>query len=360
MTAELIVRTAGPAGRLTLNRPEALNAVTMPMVRAMRAALDAWRNDERIAHVVLDAAPGKAFAAGGDLKSLYDSRPGGPAEDAAFHRTFWREEYELISAIHSYPKPFISLIDGIVMGGGVGVAVHGSHAVVTERAVVAMPECGIGLIPDVGGTYLLSRPTLVGEASEARRRAIGLFLGLTGQRMSAASAIAEGFATHHVASERLSGLLAALEAPGTTAGQALADFSSQPAGPPHAGLPLERIADAFSLPDVPTIIAHLERAGDAWSRTTLATLAEKSPLSLVVAHRAFAEGSLHRHLDRNLEMEYRLVSRCYEVGDFLEGIRAQVIDKDRRPRWLHRSPADIPDDLVDFMFSSLDTDDLML
>src|SRR3954447_26076505 len=267
-TTEIICETQGAAGLVTLNRPQALNALTLDMVRALRRALDAWADDPRITRVVMTGAGERAFCAGGDIRRLYDLGRAGRQDEAL---GFWREEYALNVRIMRYPKPYVALIDGIVMGGGVGVSLHGSHRAASDRYVFAMPEVGIGFFPDVGATYAL--PRLPGR--------MGLYLALTGERARAADALALGLATHAIPSAALAGLRAAL-IDGAPVDAVLAAAAREPGG---AGLQEQRdtIDACFAAESVEAVLARLGAAGSDFASKTAATIRSKSPTSLRIA-----------------------------------------------------------------------------
>ena len=313
---DILFEQSGKAGVITLNRPKALNALTMGMVEEMIAALERWAGDDAVRHVIIRANGGKAFCAGGDIRALYDW---GRAKDPRFF-AFFRAEYMLNALIKRFPKPYVALIDGITMGGGVGVSVHGSHRVASERLVFAMPETGIGFFPDVGGTYFL--PRLPGQA--------GMYFGLTGDRARTGDACYAGIATHHVPGDRFGQLADALTQAGS-ADECLTDFVAEP----EPGVLKDRQADIdrhFGLDSVEAILASLEADPSDWARKTVATLRGKSPTSLKVAFRQLREGR-KRDFEDCMRLEYRIVHGVAGGHDFYEGIRAAVIDKDGTPRW---------------------------
>ena len=308
----LIARRQGRIGRITLNRPKALNALDLSMVRAIAAAVGPWRDDPSIHAVVLEASEGRAFCAGGDIRAL---RADVIAGDHAGVERFFAEEYALNLVIGRFPKPWISLIDGLCMGGGIGLSVHGTARVATENAVFAMPETAIGMFPDVGATYAL--PRLRGNW--------GLVLALTGQRVTAADALWLGLATHYVPAAALAGLAdrIAEDGPACLAMAALA--------PPPSALAGQDIS-AFDEPGVPAIMAALEAAGTEWSRATLATLYAASPTALLATY-AIVRAGAHRTLEQCLQAELALTRHITRHPDLAEGVRAMVVDKDRAPRW---------------------------
>jgi enoyl-CoA hydratase/carnithine racemase len=315
MNEDILIRVEGRAGRITLNRPQALNALTRDMVLAIHRALDAWRDDPAVALVVVDAAGDRAFCAGGDLAEIYEA---GRRGDFDYPRRFWVEEYRMNACVARYPKPYVSLAQGHVLGGGVGVASHGSHRVVGDTSRVAMPECGIGLIPDVGGTHLLARaPGRLGE-----------HLGLTGHRMGPGEAIHAGFADRYLPEGDWPALTAELVAGGDPAVIAEA---ARPA-PPSALAPHQAaIDDAFSAPDLAALMVRL--AADDWGAGVAAGLARRSPISMACTLELVRAARAEPGIEAALAREYRFTARSMTDGDLLEGIRAQVIDKDRNPQW---------------------------
>jgi enoyl-CoA hydratase/carnithine racemase len=313
--ASVVASRDGRVGRLLLNRPQALNALDMPMIRALTQALLAWREDPAVHAVVIEGAGGRAFCAGGDIRAV---RTASLAGETALIETFFAEEYALNRLIAEYPKPYIALIDGICMGGGIGVSVHGAAIVASEHAMFAMPETAIGFFPDVGATYFL--PRLPGR--------IGYYLGLTGARMNGADAVHAGLATQFTPREAMPALSAALAADGAAA---LAAFA---APLPAFSLAAQRAAlDRCFVPDtVPDILRRLAAEGGEWAESTLKTLRGLSPSALfwtLAIVRAGAERSLPQCLDAELALT-RIATRHPE---FIEGVRAMVVDKDRKPNW---------------------------
>lgn len=319
MNEEILIRKEGMAGRITLNRPGALNTLTATMVDAMTASLRDWRDDPSIQSIIIDGAGEKAFCAGGDVRSFYDAGP----DNTAFGKRFWREEYALNAAIASYPKPYVALMDGIVMGGGVGVSAHGSHRIVTERTRIAMPETAIGLVPDVGGTFLLSRSP----------DDLGVYLGLTGTAMGASDAIHAGFADHFVKTEQAEDLISELTAtPASEIGAVVSRMTSDP-GAPVLRVQEVEIAETFRFGKVEDCVTALRELDSEWSRKLVEKLSARSPLALKLTLAAIREAATLQSLEEALKVEYRLTSRLLECGEFLEGVRALIIDKDRRPNW---------------------------
>lgn len=325
-TDEVIVRREGRAGRITMNRPKALNALTYDMVGRIWQALLAWKDDAAIELVVLDGTGERALCAGGDVRALYDSR----AEGSTFTRAFWTEEYRLNALIGRYPKPYVAVQDGIVMGGGIGLSGHARYRIVTERSQLAMPETGIGLIPDVGGTWLLAHAP--GET--------GIYLGLTGEPMRAADAIAARFSDVFVPSAKLGKLVERLLDP---SGGAVGDILAAAAEQPEPGVLGARQGDidrAFGGGSVEAILQALSGRPGEWAHKAAATLAQKSPKSLKLTLAAIRQARGLGSLEDALRVEYRLAVRLFEDGEFIEGVRALLVDKDRKPKW---SPARLPE-----------------
>ncbi len=323
---EALIRIEGRAGRITLNRPKALNALTLGMVRDIWSALTAWTSDPKVALVLLDGAGDRALCAGGDVLSLYESR----AKGSELARTFWREEYRLNALIHRYPKPFVAIQDGIVMGGGIGLSSHAQYRIVTERSMLAMPETGIGLIPDVGGTWLLAHSP----------GALGIYLGLTGARMTGSDAIQVGFSGTYAASGALpvmkQRLIDAAGGPVDEIIEALADEYPVPTSPLMAHQPqIDRI---FAQPTVEGIVRELNTTTAAWAQQARQDLLQKSPLALKATLAAIRQARHLPSLEAALNVEYRLCTRLFEGGEFPEGVRALLVDKDKHPKW---QPAEI-------------------
>ncbi|RMD64375.1 MAG: enoyl-CoA hydratase/isomerase family protein [Alphaproteobacteria bacterium] len=352
---DILFEVRGSIGLVTLNRPRALNALTLAMCQAFDARLATWSADPQVRAVVVKGTGERAFCAGGDVRAIWEAgRKGEPLS-----ADFFRAEYRLNRRIKRFPKPYVALIDGITMGGGVGVSVHGSHRIATERTLFAMPETGIGLFPDVGGGYFL--PRLPGR--------IGLYLALSGVRLKAADCLYAGIATHHVAAAALPELEAALA-------EALADGGSGPAGADaHARVetvlgrfagdpgpaPLaahrEAIDRCFAAESVEAILAALEAEGSDWARETLNILQSRSPLSLKVTFEQMRRGAT-MDFEEVMVMEYRL-SQAFMAGhDFYEGIRAVVIEKDNAPMWDPPSLDAVTPQMVEACFAPLGDRDL--
>jgi enoyl-CoA hydratase len=317
---EILCERRGAAGLVRLQRPQALNALTLGMVRALADALERWEHDPAITRIVICAEGERAFCAGGDIRHLYQLGLEGRQAEAL---GFWREEYRLNRRIKRYAKPYIALIDGIVMGGGVGISLHGSHRVAGERYRFAMPEVGIGFFPDVGATFAL--PRLPG--------ATGAWLALTGAQIGPDDALALGLATHAAASAQFAPLLAALVA-GEEVEATLAAFARPALAAPHG--PDRPVIDAcFSHASVAEVLAALDgaaAAGSAFALQAARAMRGKSPTSLAIACEQMRRGGALT-FDEAILTEFRIVSRLLAGADFYEGVRAAVIDKDARPVW---------------------------
>jgi enoyl-CoA hydratase len=342
----------GRLGMAVLDRQATLNALTREMVQSLSRQLVLWGDDPDIAAVLVRAVPGRAFCAGGDIRHIVEL-----AQDEGMDAAvpFFRDEYRLDWRTHTFPKPYLALLDGITMGGGVGISVHGRCRIVTENTVFAMPETGIGFFPDVGGTWFL--PRCPGE--------IGMYLGLAGARIGPADCFYAGIGTHFVPAVRLDDLMADLiERLHADEAEAAIEASLRAfAGEPGAAeLPAlrERIDRCFGGESLAEIIRRLEAEPTGFGAEQLATLAGKSPLSLHVAFRQLREGKRLAGLADGLRLEYRLVHRFLTEGDFAEGVRALIIDKDKQPRWRHPGLDAVPAAAVDAFFAPLPQGELRL
>jgi enoyl-CoA hydratase len=317
----VIVTHRGRVGRIVLNRPEALNALDTEMIRACVRALDAWRDDPHVHAVVIEGAGERAFCAGGDIRAVRRFQLDRQPERA---ERFFSEEYALNLQIATYPKPFIALVDGICMGGGIGLSVHGAYRVATEHAVFAMPETAIGFLPDIGATYVL--PRLPGR--------LGVYLALAGTRMQGADGVHAGFATQFTPRVALAALSRELSADGVAA---LARYAT-PLPPFSLARHRAVIDHCFAAEDMQTIMRRLEESGE-FGRQTAATLRTMSPSALVWSLRLLRQGA-DRTLSQCLQAELRATQTVTAYHEFIEGVRAMVVDKDRQPRW---QPARIED-----------------
>ncbi len=320
MTTDVQLHTDGPVGRIVLDRPRALNSLTHGMLLAVREALDAWALDDAVAAVVLTGAGERGLCAGADIRALHDDAKLG----GAGARAFFRDEYLLNHWISRYPKPYVAVMDGITMGGGVGLSAHGSVRVVTERSVVAMPETRIGLVPDVGGSHLLAHAP--GE--------LGTHLALTAASMSAADALLCGFADHFVPSAALAAL--------TTSADPVAAVHAAATEAPESELAAQRawIDTCYAADTVEEIIDRLQSSGLPEAKEAAEQILAKSPTALKVTLAALRRARHHRTLAETLDQEYRVSCTALTTPDLVEGIRAQVVDKDRNPQW---SPATLPE-----------------
>ena len=342
---EVLIERRGHAGSITLNRPKALNALNLAMVRAIARALDSWERDDAVMRIVISGAGGRAFCAGGDIRLLYEQ---GRAGDNESQLTFWREEYQLNRRIKSYPKPYVALIDGLVMGGGVGLSLHGSHVVASERYSFAMPEVGIGFFPDVGAAWRLAR----------LRQNMGRYLVLTGVRADAGDALAIGLAHSFVASPDFAALQTALESAEPIEAVVSRFAAEPPASKLAADAPL--IESCFADADAAICLTALKSAGDAGSQAASAIHAgmiAKSPTSQAIAARQIAlYGGVS--FEEALCIDYRIVSRICRGIDFYEGVRAVIIDKDNRPDWRPSTLQAVSKDAIDAYFVPLGTSEL--
>jgi enoyl-CoA hydratase len=342
---EILFERRGHAGLITLNRPKALNALTLAMVREMHPQLAEWVRDPQIAHVVIRAGGEKAFCAGGDIRQLHDW---GKAGDRRI-RDFYREEYRLNTFIKRYPKPYVALIDGIVMGGGVGVSVHGSLRAAGERIAFAMPETGIGLFPDVGGTYFL--PRLPGM--------LGTYLALTGARLRLADAHWAGIVTHALDPGRFGEMVEVL-AEAEDIDAAISAAAVNP-GPPSLPEFMPVIDRCFSAGTVEEVVERLDAESGThaeWAREAAATIGGKSPTSLKIALRQMRLGATLDFEDC-MRAEFRIVNRVVGGTEFYEGVRAVIVDKDNRPRWQPAKLTDVSDADIDAYFAPLGDEELV-
>jgi enoyl-CoA hydratase len=347
---EILFERRGAAALVTLNRPKALNAVTGRMVLALRAQLEDWAADPAVTRVVMTAAGERAFSAGGDIRALYDLGMAGRHDEAL---QFWRDEYPLNVAIKNFRKPYVALIDGIVMGGGVGVSVHGSHRVAGDRFQFAMPEVGIGFFPDVGATWFL--PRMPGE--------LGTYCALTGERFGTADACSAGIATHRISSARFGALIAGLT--GTVSVDAVLSAFSEASGEGPIMTRRSAIDRLFAGSHVEQILDAIEReaastSADAeWAGKTAAIMRTKSPLSLKLALAQVQRGKAW-DFETCMRAEFRIVSRVIHGSDFYEGVRAVIIDKDNKPRWQPSTLAGVSEAEVNRHFAPLGPQELVL
>ena len=324
MSEDIFIRKSGYTGRITLNRPDVLNSLTYSMILAIEKALNEWEVDKSIALVIIDAKGDRAFCAGGDIQILYEN---GLKKNFAYGQKFWADEYRLNEKIAKYKKPFVAFMQGFTMGGGVGVSCHGSHRIVGETSKIAMPECSIGLVPDVGGSFLLAK--LPGN--------IGTFLGVTGKRMNASDAIYCGFADYFIPEKKWEDLKEKLIATGdiywikkfhenTEASEIESSFS--------------QISEAMDDVSSKNIEARLKHP---FFEKDLSALRFNSPISIAYTITMLKMEKVRNNISDALDAEYNFTARSQEFGDFQEGIRAAVIDKDRKPLWKHKNLCDVSD-----------------
>jgi enoyl-CoA hydratase len=347
---DILFERRGAAGLVTLNRPRALNALTHAMVRALAAQLADWAQDDAVTRVIVTAEGDRAFCAGGDIRALYDLGRAGKQDEQL---VFFREEYTLNTFIKRYPKPYIALIDGLVMGGGVGISIHGSHRVAGDRYAFAMPEVGIGFFPDVGATYAL--PQMAGE--------IGTFCAVTGERLKTHDAVTAGAATHHVKSSRFPDLRDALC--GTVSPDAVIAAFAEPR---EEGPVMQRkaaIGRLFAPERIEDILAALDaeaQSGSAdadWAAGIAAAMRTKSPTSLKIAREQMRRGRTLSFEDC-MRTEFRIVSRIVYGSEFYEGIRAAIIDKDNKPAWCPAALEEVTDADIARYFAPLGSGELDL
>jgi enoyl-CoA hydratase len=345
MTDEVLARIEGAVGRISLNRADALHALNTSMCAAMIAALLAWRDDPAVRVVLVDHAEGtRGFCAGGDIRMLAESG----ATDGVAAKAFFHTEYRLNHLIQSYPKPYVALMDGVTMGGGVGLSVHGQFRIATDKTTFAMPETGIGLFPDVGGGWFLPR------LSEPE---LGTWLALTGARLKGQDCVTAGIATHFMPGELLGNVRAQIAGAAQTHDparalasglDALCEATRKPIVPAPGAL-----KQLFGFDTVEEIFAALEADGGDWPRAQLETLKTKSPQTLKVALRQLRAGAKCKTFTENMAMEYRIGARVVARHDFLEGVRAVIVDKDNAPQWKPSSLAGVTDAMLDEIFAPL-------
>ena len=344
MTDDTLLKVEGHAGFISLNRPLALNALTLPMVHAMIEALLAWRDDDAVKCVVIDHADGRGFCAGGDIAFLRNSAINDGGESG---RKFFHDEYQLNHLLFTYPKPVVAFMDGITMGGGVGISQPARFRVATEYTKFAMPETGIGLFPDVGGGWYLSR-------LEGR---MGQFLALTGSRVAGAECLALGLATHYLASSALAEAKARIASEDVERLDGILGTLSET--PPASKIveTLVQINHHFASNAFEDILASLEGDASEWAMRELATLRTKSPQTCKVALRQLSESLKLTDFVDNMAMEYRIASRVIVRPDFAEGVRAVIVDKDNAPQWNPEMPEGVTEDLIDAIFAALPAQD---
>ena len=337
---EVFFEVKGTLGLITLNRPKALNALTLSMVREIHPQLKKWENDSSVKNILIKAEGEKAFCAGGDIRALHDWGKNNDEEAVGFYR----EEYILNQYIKRYPKPYISLVNGIVMGGGVGLSVHGNYRIAGENYSFAMPETGIGLFPDVGGSFFL--PRLSFEA--------GTYLALTGNRIKAADAIFLGTATNFIKSENFSNLINDLSKEGNDPKEIIDKYSVEPGESEFREIS-QFCNKIFKADTVEKIIENLTEENSDLSKKILSIIDQKSPTSLKVALKSLRLGK-NISFEECMQMEFRMVNKVMNDHDFYEGVRALIIDKDNNPSWKPGNISEVEENFVDKFFSSLNDD----
>ncbi len=344
MTSDLLTRIEGHAGIISLNRPSTIHALTLEMVHAMTEALLAWKKSRKVKCVIIDHAEGRGFCAGGDIAFLRESALN---DDGISGRQFFHDEYQLNHLLFTYPKPVIAFIDGITMGGGVGISLPARYRVATENTRLAMPETGIGLFPDVGGGWYLSR-------LEGR---VGQYLALTGARVDGAECAELGLATHYIPAEQLAEAKVRISTEDVERVEGI--LGTLAVTPPPAKIVdnLFLINRHFASDRLEDIIASLEADESDWAMKELATLRTKSPQTCKVALRQLAESTAMDDFADNMRMEYRIGARVLTRPDFAEGVRAVIIDKDNAPQWDPATPEGVTADLIDAIFAPLPAKD---
>jgi enoyl-CoA hydratase len=338
MTEDLLISIDGRVGRISLNRPKAIHALNLAMCQAMIDALLKWRADDGIEAVIIDHSEGRGFCAGGDIRMLAESG----AKDGGEARAFFHTEYRLNHLLFTYPKPVVAFMDGITMGGGVGISQPAKYRVATEHTRFAMPETGIGLFPDVGGGWYL--PRLEGR--------VGQYLALTGARLDGAECLALGLATHYLPSEKLGDAKERIAAHPDRIGGILGELSVT-APPADITGHIDKINRLFASDSYEEILAALEADGGEWATKQRDTLGTKSPQTCKVALRQLKEGGEMHDFAAQMTQEYAIGSRVVTMHDFIEGVRALIIDKDNSPKWNPPTPEAVTDDWIDAIFAPL-------
>ena len=334
MSKDIFIRKSGYIGHITLNRPDVLNSLTYSMILAIEKSLSEWETDESIALVIIDAKGDRAFCAGGDIQILYEN---GFKKNFAYGQKFWADEYRLNEKIANYKKPFVAFMQGFTMGGGVGVSCHGSHRIVGETSKIAMPECSIGLVPDVGGSFLLAK--LPGN--------IGTFLGTTGKRMSASDAIYCGFADYFVPEKKWEGLKEKLVTTGNVDWIKKFQESIQTSEIEKSYLQISEAMVDTSPKNIESRLKH------PFFEKDLGALIFNSPISVAYTIMMLKMEKVQNNISDALDAEYSFTARSQEFGDFQEGIRAAVIDKDRKPLWKHKSLTEVSEEDLQPFFQTI-------
>lgn len=342
MTDDVLIFVEGRVGRIRLNRPKAIHALNTGMCAAILDALIAWRDDTAVEAVMIDHAEGRGFCAGGDIRMIAESGAG----DGSAARDFFRVEYRMNHALFTYAKPIVAFMDGITMGGGVGISQPAKYRVATENTKLAMPETGIGLFPDVGGGWYLSR--LAGR--------VGQYLAVTGHRLDGAECVALGLASHYLSSEQLEDAKARIIADPQTIEAVLSSLSAEP--PEAKILAFQSIIDrCFAADRLEDIIALLDAEANEWGLATLQTIRTKSPQSMKVSLKLLLDGKAMPTFEDEMRQEFAVASHVVQRHDFIEGVRALIIDKDNAPQWNPASAEAVSDHLIDQIFAPVSEDE---
>ena len=331
--SDLNLRVQGKAGRITLQRPKALNAMTYEMCLAIEKTLLDWKCDPKVELIIIDAQGDRAFCSGGDISDLYEA---GLKKNYGYGQKFWDDEYRLNALIANYPKPYIAFMQGFTMGGGVGISCHGSHRIVCNTSKIAMPECSIGLVPDVGGSFLLSR--VPGN--------LGYYLGITGTQMNAADAIFTGFADNYIPKDEWSKLIEYLEKTGDLS---VLQKSSKNPGESHLAANKVFFDKAFRFRNLSRVVKFLSNSESHLAQLALNKIEKNCPLAMTYTIEMISRLSPKSRIEDALDLEYRFTSRAQEFGSFQEGIRAAIIDKDRKPNWQFKIDA-VPNEIINEFF----------
>ena len=333
MISDINLRINGKAGRITLQRPKALNAMTYEMCLAIEDTLVEWKHDPKVELIIIDAQGDKAFCSGGDISDLYEE---GRKKNYSYGKKFWGDEYRLNALIAKYPKPYIAFMQGFTMGGGVGISCHGSHRIVCETSKIAMPECSIGLIPDVGGSLLLARAP----------SNLGYYLGITGTQMDAADAIYSGFADSFIQKDKWPNVIEDLEKSGDAS--VLQKYSEIP-GESQLAINKKFFETAFKSKNLSKIVKFFSKSENPLAYLALQKIIKNCPIAMTYTLEMLSRLTPSSKIEDALDLEYRFTSRAQEYGSFQEGIRAAIIDKDRKPKWKFKIDG-VPTEIIDEFF----------
>ena len=333
MISDINLRINGKAGRITLQRPKALNAMTYEMCLAIENTLLEWKHDPKVELIIIDAQGDKAFCSGGDISDLYEE---GRKKNFYYGKKFWDDEYRLNALIAKYPKPYIAFMQGFTMGGGVGISCHGSHRIVCDTSKIAMPECSIGLIPDVGGSFLLTRAP----------SNLGYYLGITGTQMNAADAIYSGFADSFIEKDEWPNVIDDLEKSGDAS--VLQKFSKNP-GESQLATNKKFFEAAFESKKLSKIAKFLSESEHPLAHLAYQKIMKNCPIAMTYTLEMLSRLTPTSKIEEALNLEYRFTSRAQELGSFQEGIRAAIIDKDRKPKWKFKID-EVPKEIIDEFF----------